>query len=201
MLFRSIFFRNFVLPEKPARGLNRQVAHGSTFNSHWSNNISEENTYLKTLPTEILPQDVCEDNGMTNRSFEYSDDELALARTLHTLKSTNVRTGNEATETSDDESTNILGTRYLRKRSKSDSNIALQDDSNVRNTVSKISYGKHRASKSFDELTFNRVFPTYEFAYVTAVREETDANDLKMNPSVITCDSVLKMCVFQVLRV
>ena len=24
----------FVLPEKPARGLNRQVAHGSTFNSH-----------------------------------------------------------------------------------------------------------------------------------------------------------------------
>ena len=47
----------------------------------------------------------------------------------------------------------------------SDSNIALQDDSNVRNMVSKISYGKHRASKSFDELTFNRVFPTHEFAY------------------------------------
>ena len=67
----------------------------------------------------------------------------------------------------------------------SDSNIALQDDSNVRNMVSKISDGKHRASKSFDELTFNRVFPTYEFTYVTAVREETDANDLKMNPSVL----------------
>ena len=106
---------NFVLPEKPARGLNRQVAHGSTFNSHWSHDISEENTYLKTLPTEILPQDICEDNGMTNRSFGYSDDELALARTLHTLKSTNVRTENVAKETSDDESTNILGTKYLRK--------------------------------------------------------------------------------------
>ena len=87
-------------------------------------------------------------------------------------------------------STNILGTQYLRKRSMSDSNIALQDDSNIQNMVSKISYGKHRASKSFDELTFNRVFPTHEFAYVTAVREETDANVLKINPSVITCDSV-----------
>ena len=99
---------------------------------------------------EILPQDVCEDNGMTNRSFEYSDDELALARTLHTLKSTNVRTENVAKETSDDESTNILGIKYLRKRSMSNSNIALQNDSNVRNMVSKISYGKHRTSKSFD---------------------------------------------------
>ena len=51
-------------------------------------------------------------------------------------------------------------------------------------------YDKHHASKSFDELTFNRIFPTYEFAYVTAIREETDMNDLKTNPSVITCDSV-----------
>ena len=102
---------------------------------------------------------------MTNRSFEYTDDELALARSLHTLKSTNVRTGNVPKETSDDESMNILGTQYLRKRSMSDSNIALQDDSNAQNMVSKISYSKHRASKSFDELTFNRVFPTHEFAY------------------------------------
>ena len=30
---------NFVLPEKSARGINRQVAHGSTFDSHWSNDI------------------------------------------------------------------------------------------------------------------------------------------------------------------
>ena len=122
---------DFVLPKKPARGLNRQVTHGSTFDSHWSHDISEENTYLKTLPTEILPQNVCEDNGMTNRSFEYSDDELALARTLHTLKSTNVRTGNVPKETSNDELLNIIGTKYLRKRSMSDSNIVLQDDSNV----------------------------------------------------------------------
>ena len=90
---------------------------------------------------------------MTNRSFGYSDDELALARSLHTLKSTNVCTENVPKETSDDESTNILGTKYLRKRSMSDSNIALQDDSNVRNILSKILYGKHRASKSFDELS------------------------------------------------
>ena len=116
--------------------------------------------------------------------------DLRLTLILYTLKSKIVRTENVPKETSDDESTNILGTKYLRKRSMSDSNIALQDDSNVRNMVSKISYGKHRASKSFDELTFNRVFPTHEFAYVTAVREETDTNDLKINPSVITCDSV-----------
>ena len=91
---------------------------------------------------------------MTNWSFEYSDDVLALARKLHTLKSTNVHTENVPKETSDEESTNILGTQYLSKRSMSDSNIAVQDNSNVRNMVSKISYGKHCASKSFDELTF-----------------------------------------------
>ena len=51
-------------------------------------------------------------------------------------------------------------------------------------------YDKHHASKSFDELTFNRIYPTHEFAYVTAIRAETDTNDLKINPSVITCDSV-----------
>ena len=72
----------------------------------------------------------------------------------------------------------------------SNSNIALQEDSNVQNMVSKLLYGKHRASKSFDELTFNLVFPTHKFAYVTAIREEMDTNDLKINPSVITCDSV-----------
>ena len=81
--------------------------------------------YLKTLLTEILPQDVCEDNGMTNWSFGYSDDELALARSLHTPKSTSVHTENVPKETSDDKSSNILGTKYLRKRSMSDSNIAL----------------------------------------------------------------------------
>ena len=114
---------NFVLPEKPARGLNRQVAHGSMFNSHWY-----------------------------NQSFEYSDDELALARTPHTLKSTNVRTGNVPKETSDDESTNILGTQYLRKRSMSVSNIALQDNSNVQNMVNKISYGKHCATLKINQM-------------------------------------------------
>ena len=98
---------NFFLPEKPVCSLNCQVAHGSTFDSHWSNDISEENTYLKTLPTEILPQDVCEDNGMTNRSFEYSDDKLTLARTLHILKSTNVLAGNVPKKTSNDESRNV----------------------------------------------------------------------------------------------
>ena len=72
----------------------------------------------------------------------------------------------------------------------SDSNIALQDDSNVQIMVNKILYGKHHTSKSFDELTFNHVFPTHEFAYVTAIREEMDANDLKINPSIIVCDSV-----------
>ena len=124
---------NFVLPKKPARGLNCQVAHGSTIDSYWSNNISDENMYVKTLPIEIIPQDICEDNGMTNWSFGYSDDELALARSLHTLKCTNIYTKNVPKETSDEESTNILGTKCLRKRSMSDSNIALQDDSNVRN--------------------------------------------------------------------
>ena len=72
----------------------------------------------------------------------------------------------------------------------SDSNIAVQDDSNVQNMVSKISYSKHCASKSFDELTFDRVFPTHKFAYITAIRAETDTNNLIINPSVITCDSV-----------
>ena len=116
---------NFLLPEKAAHGLNCQVAHGSTIDCHWSNNISEENTYFKTLLTEILPQDVCEDNGMTNRSFGYSDDKLALARSLHTLKSTNIHTENVPKETSNDKSSNILGTKCLRKRSVSDSDIVL----------------------------------------------------------------------------
>ena len=88
---------------------------------------------------------------MTNRSFEYSDDELALARSLHTLKRTNVHTDNVPQETSDNESSKIVGTKYLRKRSMSDSDFVLQDNSTVRNMVSQPSYGKHRASKSFDD--------------------------------------------------
>ena len=103
---------------------------------------------------------------MTNRSFGYSDDELALVRSLHILKSTNVHTDNVPKETSDDESLNILGTKYLHKRIMSNSNIVLQDDSNVQNMVSKILYGNHCACKSFDELTFNRIFPTHKFTDV-----------------------------------
>ena len=116
---------------------------------------------------------------MTSWTFGYSDDELVLTRSLHTLKSTNVHTDNVPKETSDDKSTNILGTKYLRKRSMSDSHIALQDNSNIQNMVSKISYGKHCASKSFDELTFNYIFPAYEFAYVMAIRAEKETNNLK----------------------
>ena len=44
--------------------------------------------------------------------------------------------------------------------------------------------------KSLDELTFNCIFPTYEYAYVTVVRAETESNDLKNEPSVVTYDTV-----------
>ena len=62
--------------------------------------------------------------------------------------------------------------------------------SNVQDIVSKNAYGKHCTTKSLDELTFNRVFSTYEYAYVTAVRAETESNNLKNEPSVVTYDTV-----------
>ena len=62
--------------------------------------------------------------------------------------------------------------------------------SDIHDMVSKNTYGKHHTSKSLDELTFNRVFPTYEYAYVTVVRAEKESNDLKNEPSVVTYDTV-----------
>ena len=53
--------------------------------------------------------------------------------------------------------------------------------SDIHDMVSKNAYGKHRTSKSLDELTFNCIFPTYKYAYVTVVRAETESNDLKTN--------------------
>ena len=53
--------------------------------------------------------------------------------------------------------------------------------SDVQDMVSKNAYGKHRTSKSLDELTFNLIFPTYEYAYITVVCAEIETNDKKTN--------------------
>ena len=184
--------KNFVIPQKPTRGLERQVAQGSTTNPNWSQPISEENTHLKSFLPENLPHDVHQDPEMTDRSFLYSDDELTPIQSLRTLKSTNVHTKNIPEDTSDDHSSGLLGTRYLRKRSMSDGDIEPQDtNTDTRDMVSKVKYGKHRTAKSLDELTLNCIFPTYEYAYVTAVRAETETDDLNKHLSVVlTYDSV-----------
>ena len=38
--------KNFVIPQKPTRGLKRQVAQGSTTDPNWSQPISEKNTVV-----------------------------------------------------------------------------------------------------------------------------------------------------------
>ena len=68
----------------------------------------------------------------------------------------------------------------------SDSDIEPQDtNTDTRDMVSKVKYGKHRTAKSLDELTLNCIFPTYEYAYVTAVRAETETDDLNKHLSVV----------------
>ena len=82
-------------------------------------------------------------------------------------------------DTSDDHSSGLLGTRYLRKRSMSEGDIEPQDSNfDTRDVGSKVKYGKHRTTKSLDELTLNCIFPIYKYAYVTAVRAETEMDDL-----------------------
>ena len=71
----------------------------------------------------------------------------------------------------------------------SESDIESQDsNSSTRNMVSTNKYGKHRTTKSLDELTFNCILSTYEYAYVTTVRTETETDDLNKKLSVVTCD-------------
>ena len=57
---------------------------------------------------------------------------------------------------------------------------------NVQDMVSKNAYGKHRTTKSSDEVTLNRIFPTYKYAYVMVFRAETEVDDLKYKRSVFT---------------
>ena len=56
--------------------------------------------------------------------------------------------------------------------------------------ISKNKYGKHLTTKSLDKLTLNCIFPTYKYAYVTAVCAETEMGDINKNISVVTYDSV-----------
>ena len=71
----------------------------------------------------------------------------------------------------------------------SEGDIEPQDtNTDTRDMVSKVKYGKHRTTKSLDEVTLNCIFPTYEYAYVTAVCAETEMDDLNKNLSVVTCD-------------
>ena len=56
--------------------------------------------------------------------------------------------------------------------------------------VSKVKYGKHRTAKGLDELTLNCIFPTYKYAYVTAVCAETETDNINKNLSVVMSDSV-----------
>ena len=73
----------------------------------------------------------------------------------------------------------------------SDGDIEPQDtNTDTRDMVSKVKYGKHRTAKSLDKLTLNCIFPTYKYAYVTAVRAETETDNLNKHLSVVTYDSV-----------
>ena len=94
--FKNINIENFdKLPTKPIHAPDWQVAHGTSFQPNWWKHVSEETMYPKNNPTEFLsetrPQDVCENNKMTDQSFRYCDDELASAQSLCTLKDTKVR--------------------------------------------------------------------------------------------------------------
>ena len=127
-----------------------------------------------------------QDNEMTDRSFLYSNDEMTSARSLRTLKTTNVHTKNVPKDTSNDVSSKLLGTQYLRKRSMSESDIEPQDwNSGTKNMVSKNKYGKHCTTKSLGKLTLNCIFSTYKYTYVTAVCTETETDDFNKNLSVV----------------
>ena len=113
----------------------------------------------------------------TEQSSQYSDDELASAQSLHTLKDTKVRTEETGKDPSDTETSELIGTKYMHKRSRSEGDIQQDMSSDIHDMVSKNEYGKHHTTKSLDELTFNRFFLTYKYAYVTVVRAETESND------------------------
>ena len=73
----------------------------------------------------------------------------------------------------------------------SEGDIEPQDlNTNTRDMVSKVKYGKYCTTKSLDEFTLNCIFPTYEYAYVTAVCAETEMDNLNKNLSIVTYGSV-----------
>ena len=71
----------------------------------------------------------------------------------------------------------------------SEGDIEPQDsNSDTRNMVSKSKYRKHRTTECLGELTLNCIFPTYKYAYVTAVCAETKTDNLNKNLSVVMYD-------------
>ena len=90
---------------------------------------------------------------MTDQSSQYINDELASAQSLRTLKDTKVRTEDTGKDPSDTETLELIGTKYIRKRSRSEGDIQQDMSSDIHDMVSKNAYGKHRTSKSLDELT------------------------------------------------
>ena len=93
---------------------------------------------------------------------------MTSARSLRTLKTTNVHTKNVPEDSSDDVSSKLMGTKYIRKRSMSEGDIEHQDsNSSTRNMVSTNKYGQHCTTKSLDELTFNCILSTYKYALIT----------------------------------
>ena len=80
---------------------------------------------------------------MTEHSSQYSNDELALAQSLCTHKDTKVRTEDTGEDPSDSETSELIGTKYIRKRSRSEGDIQQDMSSDIHDMVSKNVYGKH----------------------------------------------------------
>ena len=88
----------------------------------------------------------------------FRSEEIESSRILRNLKSDTSRY-DETSEENDDDTSNLVGIQYLRKRSMSDSEVELRDtNSDVQPSVSRNQHEKHRTVKSLDGLTFNYVF-------------------------------------------
>ena len=93
------------------------------------------------------------------------------------------------TELQDYDTTELVGLRYIRKRTNSDDSTKSCTDVQEQGSVSKHLRKNLRRVKSLDDLTRNCINFTYEYAYATVAGTEATTDGLKNELSVVTYDS------------
>ena len=111
----------------------------------------------------FLPQEICDETLVPQELCSCSDQELQSAESLRTLKCRDLRTNGHFTRiyTEPQEPQELLGLRYIRKRTNSDDSTKSCTGAQEQVSVSTCLHKNIRCVKSLDDLTRYCINPTY----------------------------------------